>query len=290
MAYFLAVANRKGGVGKSTVSVLLAQAFAAWGRKKVLLLDLDTQCNASLILIGGERWRGAHKSRHTIADYFYDKFDGDVVAADDYLLHDVGDILQPSARAPDLWLLPGSLLLEDVQGEIYLKQATQSRDPAIVSNHVRQRLIGLLKRFEYDFDLIVMDCPPGLSFAALAALKVAQKVLVPFRPDYVSELAIDRVALLIEDKYSQSALDEVAKADRRYVCVPNCVRPTGRDRILLDTIAYNHPMLGVQLPQHDALANAFDWQDERQSMEEKYGEATPAVRVLYDAVGRTIGL
>ena len=66
MAEFLAVANRKGGVGKSTISVMLAHAFAVWGGKRVLMLDLDSQCNASLILQGGEggcRPQGAQDHR-----------------------------------------------------------------------------------------------------------------------------------------------------------------------------------------------------------------------------------
>ena len=53
MGYFLAVANRKGGVGKSTISVMLAHAFAVWGGKRVLLIDLDAQSNSSLIGVPG---------------------------------------------------------------------------------------------------------------------------------------------------------------------------------------------------------------------------------------------
>ena len=61
MAFFLAVANRKGGVGKSTLAVGLAHAAAVWGAKRVLVLDLDSQCNASLILQGGQGWLAARE-------------------------------------------------------------------------------------------------------------------------------------------------------------------------------------------------------------------------------------
>jgi cellulose biosynthesis protein BcsQ len=75
MAQFLAVSNRKGGVGKSTIAVMLAHAAAAWSRQRVLVMDLDTQCNASLMLVGGVGWERACRAGHTISDYFYDRFD-----------------------------------------------------------------------------------------------------------------------------------------------------------------------------------------------------------------------
>ena len=56
MGILLAVANRKGGVGKSTITTMLAHGFAAIGEQRVLVVDLDTQCNSSMILTGGEKW------------------------------------------------------------------------------------------------------------------------------------------------------------------------------------------------------------------------------------------
>jgi chromosome partitioning protein len=92
MTQFLAVSNRKGGVGKSTVSVMLAHAAASWGRQRVLVMDLDTQCNVSLMLVGGEGWEKASRAGHTIADYFYDRFEK--VAEDEsaYVLNNVCDV------------------------------------------------------------------------------------------------------------------------------------------------------------------------------------------------------
>ena len=282
MALFLAVANRKGGVGKSTVSVMLAHAFSIWGKKRVLLLDLDSQCNASLILLGGQAWNEARKAQKTIADYLFDLFDENIQPARDYLLHNVGDVSAANGKAPTLSLLPGSLLLEDVQGELFVKEARQARDPDIVARRVRTRLEHLIRRFEMDFDIVILDCAPGLSFAALAALKTADKVLVPFRPDYVSRLAVDRVAMIIEEKQHLDALADISIEDRRYVCLPNYVRPeNGRERLLLDEIELFHPVLRTKLPQRDGIANAFDWEQTPRSIETKYGDATQDLHNLY---------
>lgn len=282
MAFFLAVANRKGGVGKSTTAVMLAQAAAVWGGKRVLVLDLDSQCNASLILLGGQGWSEARKNATTIADYFYELFDGNNPQPKEYLLHGVGDVRDANGKAPRLSLLPGSLLLEDVQGELFLKQASHSNDAETVGNRVRGRIEQLLRRFAANFDLVILDCAPGLSLAALAALKTADLVLVPFKPDYVSQLAVDRVALLIENKRRIADLEAIPETERRYVCLANYVRNAGRDRVLIEEIGLAHPMLNTQLPQRDAIANAFDFESAPMSMEQKYGEAALDVRRLYD--------
>ena len=240
MAEFLAVANRKGGVGKSTISVMLTHAFAVWGAKRVLLLDLDSQCNASLILQGGEGWVSARKAHKTIADYFLDTFDESAGAPRDYLVHNVGDVRDGNGRKPVISLLPGSLMLEDAQGELYIKEARQAKDPDIVGTRVRGRLERMIRRFEGNYDVIILDCAPGLSFAALAALKTADLVLVPFRPDYVSQLAVDRVALLIEGRRTGADLAELPLDARRYACVANSMRGTGREQNIFDEIALDH--------------------------------------------------
>ena len=281
MAFFMAVANRKGGVGKSTISVMLAQAFAIWGKKRVLMIDLDSQCNASLILIGGQGWRDARNADKTIADFFYDLFDGIPAKPRDYLLPNVGDVQDETGKAPRLALLSGSLLLEDIQGELFVRQARESSNPEVVANRVRGRIENLLRRYGASYDLVVLDCPPGLSLAALAALKSADKVIVPFKPDYVSQLAVDRIALLIEDKGTLDALNQVPTAERRYVCLANGVRNSGKDRNLIEEIGLFHPMMETQMPQKDAIANAFDWEPGLRTLEQKYGDGLSDMRRLY---------
>ncbi len=281
MAYFLAVANRKGGVGKSTLSVMLAHAFAVWGKKRVLMLDLDSQCNASLILIGGQGWSDARKAQKTIADYFYDLFDGVPAQPRDYLIANVGDVHDGSGRAARINLLPGSLLLEDIQGELFLRQSRESNSPDVVASRVRGRIETLLRRFGASYDLVILDCAPGLSLAALAALKTADKVLVPFRPDYVSQLAVDRIALLIEDKGHLDALADVPFEERRYTTIANGVRNAGKDRVMIDDIGAFHPMLDTVMPHKDAIANAFDWESQLKGLSEKYGDGVRDLEKLY---------
>lgn len=284
MARFLAIANRKGGVGKSTIAVMLAHAAAAWGKKRVLVLDLDTQCNASLMLVGGEGWDKARRAGLTIADYFFDRFEKVAEDESHYTIQNVGDVAHPRNAPGRLALLPGSLMLEDVQGELYLRQAKRGVDPDSVAEEVRNRMKRLMKHFGMDYDYVILDCPPGLSFAALAAIDLADQVVVPFRPDFVSQFALDRVALLIERVETADQLEDIRFADRRYACLPNYVTDRGRERLLIDQIALDHPMLQARVPLLDSVARAFDWDETRKTMAEKYGDALPHLRKLHDEV------
>jgi chromosome partitioning protein len=287
MATFLAVANRKGGVGKSTVAVMLAHAFSVWGNKRVLILDLDSQCNSSMILLGGEGWVAARSARRTVADFFAESFDDNVRSPVDYIVEGVGDVTGANAGASSLSLLPGSLLLDDVQGDLFLAYASR-RDGPDMGAGLRGWFENLMRRFDPFFDVVILDCAPGLSFAALAALYTADKVIVPFRADYVSLHAVDRVALIIEQKSNLDELSDVPLEHRRYACLANYVRDNPRERLLIEELGLAHPMLATQLPLRDGIANAFDWFAHRRTIEDKYGSATVEVRKLYDEVGKLI--
>jgi chromosome partitioning protein len=289
MATFVAVANRKGGVGKSTVAVMLAHAFSVWGNKRVLILDLDSQCNSSMILLGGEGWVTARSARRTVADFFAESFDANARSPVDYLVEGVGDVTEAGGAPPSLSLLPGSLLLDDVQGDLFLAYASRREAPDMGAG-LRGWFENLMRRFDPFFDVVILDCAPGLSFAALAALYTADKVIVPFRADYVSLHAVDRVALIIEQKSNLDELSDVALEHRRYACLANYVRDNPRERLLIEELGLAHPMLATQLPLRDGIANAFDWFAHRRTIEDKYGSATIEVRKLYDEVGKLIAV
>lgn len=284
MTQFLAVSNRKGGVGKSTISVMLAHAAAAWSGQRVLVMDLDTQCNASLMLVGGEGWEKANRAGHTIADYIYDRFDK--VAEDEsaYVLGNVGDVSRGWMARGRVSLLPGSQRLEDIQGELYVRQSRKDLHADAVAVQVRGRMKRLMKHFGMDFDLVVMDCPPGLSFAALAALDLADQVVVPFRPDFVSQFGIDRVAMLVEKVETAEQLAAIPLNERRYACLANQLKGDGHENLLIEQIALDHPLLATRMPALDSVARAFDWDETKKTMEKKYADALPHLRALHGEV------
>lgn len=282
MGYFLAVANRKGGVGKSTISVMLAHAYAVLGGKKVLLIDLDSQANSSLILLGGAQWLEAQRTSKSITAFIEDRMYG-LNPISDYIRHKAGDVMDAKGRQPPISLLTGSLDFEDIQDELithYSRHNTPFRQAKLrCASHFRQAMNHAAPLA----DVIILDCAPGLSNATQAALQLATKIIVPFRPDAVSEFAVDRISSIIEGKPFGDVLS-IPRESRRYACVANYVREGGRDQTYIDTISFNHPTLSTRMPLLPDVANAFDWGDERQTIEDKYGAAFAPMKALYEEV------
>jgi len=116
MAHVFSTINLKGGVAKTTTSVAIAETFSADFSKKVLVIDLDPQTNATTMLIGEERWRELNQRGHTLAQLFKDALEPNNKSFDfeATLQRNVSDV--GAARTVDL--LPSSLDLIDVQDQL----------------------------------------------------------------------------------------------------------------------------------------------------------------------------
>ncbi len=151
MARVIAVANQKGGVGKTTTAVNLAAALAHSSRR-VLLVDLDSQGNATM---------GSGVDKREVAH-----------STCDVLLEEV-DARQAIVRGEEGFdLMPGNTDL--TAAEIALMDE-QGRE---------QRLKRAIDSLRPDYDFILVDCPPALSLLTLNALTAADSVLVPMQCEY----------------------------------------------------------------------------------------------------------
>ncbi len=277
MGILLAVANRKGGVGKSTVTNMLAHGFAATGEQRVLVVDLDTQCNSSIILTGGEKWDWARRNQKTVANYFDEKYDKPRLRPDDFILHNVGDIEIPVGS---LSVLPGSLDLEDVENALLHNRARAGQDLKIAEQSILDRVGNMLTDIGDAFDVVIFDCPPGLSFSARAALRLVHKVIVPFRPDFVSSYAVDRISTAIEDRNRLEDVLMTPKEKRRYIGLVNFWRDGAFQRHHFGYIAANHPVMQTVIPQNDGIAEAFEYSGGLLTIDEKYRSGAQVVHAL----------
>jgi cellulose biosynthesis protein BcsQ len=282
MATRVCVGNRQGGVGKSTVTMMLAHALAILGKKRVLVIDLDPQSNSSFAMIGSARWRKAVEQKATLSDYMGGMLRGRPVKPWNFIIEGVGDV-SAGGPATGIDLLPSAIELdEDIQDAIVDTRLSNVFDS--MNLYVRE----LLKQLDERYDFILMDCPPGLSPLVNAAIGLGDRVIIPFRPDYISQFALDRMADKVERTGKRSGtrkkLESVPHERRRYTSLVNLLGGTTAEGTILEDFEGVHPRLRTQLRRQPDLAEAFYWQEEPRSLREKYGKAETQVKDLYNDV------
>ena len=166
----IAVANQKGGVGKTTTTINLSAALAEAGYR-VLVVDLDPQGNASTGL-------GIEQSDREFTTY-------ELLLAD----IDLKDIIQ-SSTIEDLAIIPATVDLSSADLEL----VSNEKRSFLLRDALRQTQID-----EFEFDFILIDCPPSLNLLTVNAMIAANTVLVPLQSEFFALEGLSQLMLTIRE-------------------------------------------------------------------------------------------
>lgn len=148
----IAIANQKGGVGKTTTSVNLSACLAHLG-KKVLLIDTDPQGNAT---------SGVGVNKGDVQQCIYDILIDDV---------DINGVILPT-KVENLEVIPATISLAGAEIELV----------STISREVRMK--HAIQKIKEDYDYVIIDCPPSLGLLTINALTASDSILIPVQCEY----------------------------------------------------------------------------------------------------------
>lgn len=188
----LASINFKGGVGKTTVSWLLAKYIAEKSKKKVLVVDIDPQMSLTLAVQmendNGvlnkkfEQWNINHKdSQQSLASVLLAYAD----SKSEQINHKINTLIYKLSE--NLHLIPSSLDLYWLYFDV--------KDREKIKNFIKALLVKLEHNDSFNYDYIFFDCPPSFNALTYSVLNNSNTIIIPVNPD---NMAIKSIYLLIE--------------------------------------------------------------------------------------------
>ncbi|MCC6167440.1 MAG: ParA family protein [Caldilineaceae bacterium] len=168
LSMVLSIASQKGGVGKTTTSISLAAGLAHRG-KRVLLIDIDSQANSSKVLVDNFQQLRAEQTIYTT-------------------IIDRRPLAVRSSNITNLDIIPSHILLSNT--DVKLTTALDHREA---------RLKTQLAAIRPDYEYIIIDCPPALSWLTINAFTASDKVLITVSPGYFELDSIVQISKTIQE-------------------------------------------------------------------------------------------
>lgn len=280
---YVAVANLKGGVGKSTTAVLLAEALALFHHLRVLVIDFDPQSNSSYMLLSRDGVDIAERQHKTLMHFLY--------AVGSETRVNLSTFVQ--TQASDLWPLvqghatgcvdlipstPQMWFVESKFDEAAYRKGDQPDEK--LTNVVRRHL----DRLRGSYHVVLFDCPPGFSTLARVGLRLSDFILSPTLADAVSTRSLkDFVEIGLR------GILRLTDGRDHYVAVTKFIRNTETQRVL-DELRTTYNLIGSPMPHSvDFIRASYRARhDSHREFSEKYGAKQADVKAFGEDFFRAI--
>jgi cellulose biosynthesis protein BcsQ len=191
----------KGGVGKTTTVVSLGETLAADKDKSVLVIDVDTQANASHCLAGDEMLTELITKDKTIDDYFQTRLVSNIPCSlSNFVREHISHVTHLDEQI-NVSLIPSSFYLRSTEREIIHELTRRKYSMSAIEGRAIEVLKPELVKFREKYNFIIFDCAPGISAFTTAAIALSDLIIIPTIPDFMSFLGLSG--------FVQSVLTEV---------------------------------------------------------------------------------
>ncbi|HOZ26397.1 MAG TPA: ParA family protein [Hyphomonadaceae bacterium] len=278
----VSVVNMKGGVGKSTTVASLAETLASEGLR-VLVIDLDPQSNVSMMLAGQDRWVELRQANRTIDEYFNQYvYGGEPRFFREFVANRVSDI----AGEPSLDLLISTPEFRYIERHALEKWVSQGFDIRQLNTRFSRLTHSAIENVADSYDLVLFDCPPGISMFAEAAIELSEFIVIPTIPDYVSRLGI----FAFRKRALRSMEQRRFTDDRIYTLITKYEAGNSLHQSEAALLKDQFNVFETRIPQAEQIARAAEWSDHKRTLEQKYGDAAAVIRKFAGEFRERVGL
>lgn len=269
MGCVYAFVNMKGGVGKTTASVLFAETLARYDRR-VLFVDLDAQASGSFAIAGYEGLLAANQEKRNLCGFLSSAIArGSPPQLDSYLLHGASNVtecgsLDLAAAHPELRLAEREFVRATMRGVGMLASLEKSFQKA------RRPIFDEIRRLAPRYDAVVIDCPPGISLFVEAGVFAADVVVCPTAPEPLATLGLETILARVYG--AQWFLTELIALNR----------PAPAFRILFSRVDPRSDRHRREIERVETMVEKLDWREHDVALIEDQIEFSPALAGAFD--------
>jgi cellulose biosynthesis protein BcsQ len=289
-------ANNKGGVGKTTAAVLIAEGLATFHGQRVACVDLDPQANMTTCLMGEDLRAKQIKNNRTIDQYFLGAINANHASLKDFVVPLDGHISFGRIKSPgSVHAAAARTMMIDTERVIIRKCADLEREVSSVRDDMLKRLKSDLAALQNEYDVVIFDTPPTMNIFTEIALLASDYVVLPVVPEDLSTIGfrefVGRISKnhLLSSAAKQNLIILLSRYQKKWLSHGKTVdKVKGYSADLARTYGVKFRLLEAEILAHEAFAQAPEFRGKSPTFDNKYGKAKANAKAVTKAVWSAI--